>query len=165
MQETATRVADPRLRRALGYPYATPTASFTLVGGAAAPFDPALRAGRVPVIGYGSNQSPERLRQKYGTDHAPIPVQRARLADHDVVYSAHLSAYGALPAALRRAPGTAVAVAVTWLDAGQLVVMHASEAYNYVYAELTGAHLALDDGTVLDRACVYLGKRGHFAPD
>ena len=49
--------------------------------------------------------------------------------------------------------------------ADQLVVMHASEAHNYVYAALTGAHLALDDGTVLDSAHVYLGKRGHFAVD
>lgn len=154
-----------KLMRALDYPYAIPDASFTLVGGAAAPFAPALRRGRVPVIGYGSNQSPDRLRQKYGTDHTPIPVQRARLADHDVVYSAHLSVYGALPAALRRASGTSVAVAVTWLDADQLVVMHASEAHNYVYAALTGVHLALDDGTVLDSAHAYLGKRGNFAVD
>ena len=111
---------DPVLQRAAGYPYDITETSFTFVGGAAAPFDPTLTEGRYPVIGYGSNQSPQRLRQKYGTDHSPIPVQRGRLADHDVVYSAHFSSYGSLPAALRQVDGTAVSVAVNWLDDAQL---------------------------------------------
>ena len=57
---------DPVLARAAGYPYGITEASFTLIGGDAHPFDPALTAGRTPVIGYGSNQSPEQLRRKYG---------------------------------------------------------------------------------------------------
>ena len=77
---------DPVLQRAAGYPYDITQTSFTFVDGEAAPFDPALTRGRYPVIGYGSNQSPQRLRQKYGAIHLPIPVQRGRLADHDVVH-------------------------------------------------------------------------------
>ncbi len=156
---------DPILRRAAGYPYDVTPASFTLREGRAAPFEPALTRGRHPVIAYGSNQSPERLRQKYGERHAPIPVERARLADHDVVYSAHFATYGAVPAALRHVPGTTVAVAVAWLDDAQLEAMHPTEWDNYHYARLTGLSLALQDGGTLDEAYAYLSFRGHVARD
>lgn len=154
---------DPTLQRAAGYPYDITEASFTFVDGAAAPFDTALTEGRHPVIGYGSNQSPQRLRQKYGTTHTPIPVQRGRLADHDVVYSAHFSTYGSLPAALRHVDGTVVSVAVNWLDDEQLVAMHKTEWDNYHYARLTGISLQLAEGDVLREAYAYLSFRGHVA--
>jgi len=126
---------------------------------------PALTEGRTPVIGYGSNQSPEQLRRKYGANVSPIPVQRAWLDDHDVVYAAHFASYGSLPAALRHTPGTRVAVAVNWLDNAQLAVMHPTEQQNYHYARLTGIGLHLAEGGTLDSACVYLGFRGHVARD
>lgn len=157
--------SDPVLARAAGYPYAITEASFTLVGGEARPFEASLTAGRTPVIGYGSNQSPEQLRRKYGANRSPIPVQRAWLDDHDVVYSAHFASYGSLPAALRHAPGTRVAVAVNWLDDDQLAVMHPTEQQNYHYARLTGIALHLAEGTRLDSAHAYLGFRGHVARD
>lgn len=154
---------DPVLARAAGYPYAITEHSFTLVGGEARPFDRSLTNGRTPVIGYGSNQSPEQLRRKYGANQSPIPVQRAWLDDHDVVYSAHFASYGSLPAALRHAPGTRVAVAVNWLDDDQLAVMHPTEQQNYHYARLDGISLHLAEGGVLDAAHAYLGFRGHVA--
>lgn len=156
---------DPVLARAAGYPYGITAASFTLIGGEAQPFDPALTAGRTPVIGYGSNQSPEQLRRKYGANRSPIPVQRAWLDDHDVVYAAHFASYGSLPAALRHAPGTRVAVAVNWLDDDQLATMHPTEQQNYHFARLTGVGLRLADGGALDSAYVYLSFRGHVARD
>ena len=156
---------DPVLARAAGYPYGITAASFTLIGGEARPFDAALTHGRTPVIGYGSNQSPEQLRRKYGVNVSPIPVQRAWLDDHDVVYSAHFASYGSLPAALRHAPGTRVAVAVNWLDDAQLAVMHPTEQQNYHYARLNGIALHTAEGETLDSACVYLGFRGHVARD
>lgn len=156
---------DPVLQRAAGYPYDITPTSFTFVDGEAAPFDPALTTGRYPVIGYGSNQSPQRLRQKYGTAHAPIPVQRGRLADHDVVYSAHFSSYGSLPAALRQVAGTTVSVAVNWLDDAQLAAMHPTESDNYHYARLTGISLQLAEGGELGEAYAYLSFRGHVARD
>lgn len=152
---------DPVLIRAVGYPYDITAHSFTFIAGAEAPFDPALRAGRRPVIGYGSNQSPLRLRQKYGTDHQPIPVQRAWLSDHDVVYSAHFSSYGSLPAALRHVPETRVAVAVNWLSDAELEIMHPTEIDSYDFAHLDNLNLELDDGSRLDRAYAYLSFRGH----
>ena len=117
------------------------------------------------MIGYGSNQSPLRLRQKYGTDHAPIPVQRAWLDDHDVVFSAHFSSYGSLPAALRHVPGTRVAVAVNWLSDAELAVMHPTEIDSYNFARLEGLTLALDGGDVIDAAWAYLSFRGHVGDD
>jgi hypothetical protein len=156
---------DPVLIRAVGYPYDITAYSFTFIGGGEAPFDPILRAGRRPVIGYGSNQSPLRLRQKYGTKHQPIPVQRAWLSDHDVVYSAHFSSYGSLPAALRYAPGTRVAVAVNWLSDAELEIMHPTETDSYDFAYLDNLDLQLDDGTVLRHAYAYLSFRGHVGAD
>lgn len=154
-------LADPLLANAVGYPYDITRHSFTFVAGQEAPFDARLTEGRRPVVGYGSNQSPLRLRQKYGTDHAPIPVQRAWLADHDVVFSAHFSSYGSLPAALRHVPGTRVAVAVNWLSDVELAVMHPTEIDNYHFAHMRGLELELDDGRVLNTAFAYLSFRGH----
>jgi hypothetical protein len=153
--------SDPVLIRAAGYPYDITAHSFTFVAGTEAPFDPRLREGRHPVIGYGSNQSPLRLRQKYGTDHAPIPVQRAWLDDHDVVYSAHFSSYGSLPAALRHVSGTRVAVAVNWLSDIELAVMHPTEIDSYHFSKLVNLKLDLDGGETLDTAFAYLSFRGH----
>ncbi len=152
---------DPALIRAVGYPYDIAAHSFTFMDGAAAAFDKAHTTGRRPVIGYGSNQSPLRLRQKYGTDHAPIPVQRAWLDDHDVVYSAHFSSYGSLPAALRHMPGTRVAVAVNWLSDAELEVMHPTEIDSYNFARLEDLTLNLDGGETIDVAWAYLSFRGH----
>lgn len=119
------------------------------------------------MLGYGSNQSPERLRQKFPESGAVVPVQRAMLAEHDVVFAAHLAVYGSVPASLRHVPGTTVGVAVTWLDQGQLTAMHATEVAtgNYVFARLHGVRVALDDGVVLDEVSVYLGERGHLDVD
>ncbi len=156
---------DPALIRASGYPYDITPTSFTFIEGEATPFDPGLTEGRFPVIGYGSNQSPQRLRQKYGTAHAPIPVQRGQLSDHDVVYSAHFASYGSLPAALRHVEGTSVSVAVNWLDEGQLAVMHGTEWDHYHYAKLTDISLRLAEGETLSEAYVYLCFSGHTVRD
>lgn len=159
--------ADSALAWARRYPYEIPQRAFTLRGDAVAAFDPRERAGRTAVLGYGSNQAPQRLRQKFSESNAVVPVQRATLADHDVVFAAHLAVYGAVPASLRHVAGTTVAVAVTWLDDGQLTAMHETEVAtgNYVFARLHGVHVMLDDGVVLDEVGVYLGERGHLDVD
>ena len=79
-----------RLHRARNYPYDFPAHSFTYRDGALGDFEPALTDNRTPVLAIGSNQSPQRLAQKFGHDASHvIPVQRAQLADFDVVFSAH----------------------------------------------------------------------------
>jgi len=160
--------ADDRsaaLARARDYPYPLPDRSYTWRGGAVEAFDPALTEGRVPVLAVGSNQAPAQLTRKFGLDPAAvIPVQRCTLKDFDVVYSAHISSYGAVPAMLQAAPGVAVTLFVNWLSEEQLPVMHATElgAENYHYGRLDGVELVLEDGGGrMDSVHGYISRRGH----
>ncbi|WP_425406438.1 hypothetical protein [Hwanghaeella sp.] len=156
------------LARARNYPYAFPRRSFVYRNGEEAPFDAALKQGRTPVLAFGSNQSPERLRQKFGNaDGHVIPVERGRLKDFDVVFSAHITSYGAVPAMLQVSEGASVELAVTWLDGHQLEIMHHSEvrAANYFFAALDGVTLHLSDDQVHTTAFAYVGTRGHLEHD
>jgi hypothetical protein len=54
-------------------------------------------------------------------------VTPAWLHDRAVVYSAHFTSYGALPATLHRCPGVCTRLCVTWLTATRLELMHRSE--------------------------------------
>jgi len=152
-----------KLERARGYPYAIPEASYTWRGGAIAAFDAGARADRTPVLAIGSNQSPRQLTRKFG-DCGEIPVQRAQLAGFDIYYSAHITAYGSVPAMLQRAPDTTVTLSVTWLDDRQLGIMHESElrAAKYRYAVIEDIDLALDCGSRLSGIHLYVGVNGHL---
>ena len=164
LMNTGNDVAQ-RLARARGYPYAIPTRSFVWRDGRCEDFDPGLTRGRTPVLAIGSNQAPERLTQKFGHDASHlIPVQRGRLDHFDVVYSAHVTSYGAVPAMLQVSSDSSVAVAVTWLDDAQLEIMHESEvaAANYSFAELEGVQVTLDGGRRERRALAYVSSRGHL---
>ncbi|MDJ0893614.1 MAG: hypothetical protein QNJ92_00615 [Alphaproteobacteria bacterium] len=158
-----------RLRHARAYPFSIPEASYLYANGAARPLAPGEAftdrhyEDRVPVIACGSNRSPERLANKYPEPDAVIPVERARLNDCDVVYSAHITRYGSVPATLARAPGTRVEVSVNWLTEAQLEVMHATEG-SYDYLRLERIELALEgDGgwqRRLDTAFTYWSRQG-----
>ena len=63
------------------------------------------REARTPVLAYGSNAAPEVLSRKLALSDQPVLVVPARLREFDVVYSAHISPYGAVPATLQRSPG------------------------------------------------------------
>lgn len=154
---------DAKLARARSYPYGIPKDSYTWRGGAVAPFDPAARRSRTPVLAVGSNQSPEQLTRKFG-ETGEIPVQRAQLADFDIFYSAHITTYGAVPAMLQHAPGTSVNLSVTWLDERQLELMHETEirAGNYWYGAIGEIDLALDCGIGLREANLYVGVHGQL---
>jgi len=152
---------DP-VAHAKSYPFPAPDHCFVYEAGGWRRLDCAVdRAGRVPVLAAGSNQSPEQLARKYGAiaDIGPIPAQRGRLADFDVVYAAHLASYGSVPATFQHSPGTAVTVFVLWLDERQLARMHQTEG-NYTYDHLSGVRVALDAGGALDEAYAYSSKVG-----
>ena len=154
------------LAAARNYPYEIPASSYVYSKKGLLDFDPALRETRTPVLAIGSNQSPARLAQKFGHDASHvIPVQRAELEDFDVVYSAHISRYGAVPAMLQHAPGARVTIAVTWLDDAQLEIMNESElsAANYSFALLENLVLRLDDGDEVERVHAYVSSRGHLS--
>lgn len=156
---------DALLALARSYPFAAPGGCYLFRAGAPHPLapDPGAFDGRVPVIAHGSNRSPDQLRRKYGRS-AEIPVTRAWLSDYDVVYSAHLTRYGAVAANLQHSPGTRAQVHVTWLDEGQLARMHETELGGeiYVYGRMDGIELALDSGpaATVETAFVYLSTRG-----
>lgn len=162
-----------RLALAKSYPFPTPGSSYLFRGGVARPLasgtsQAALFAARQPVIGHGSNRSPEQLHRKFGAG-AEIPVSRAWLQDYDVVYSAHVTQYGSIAANLQHTPGAVAEVYVTWLTEDQLGRMHDTElgGENYYYGRLNGVSLGLEAGPVagLREVNVYLSTRGCLARD
>lgn len=162
-----------RLALAKGYPFPAPDASFLFRDGShralttAQAYDSGLFAGRTPVIAHGSNRSPEQLARKYGAA-ATIPVTRGWLADYDVVYSAHITQYGAVASTLHYVPGARARISINWLDETQLARMHETEGpSNYQYGEMAGIILDLEAGpaTRLERAWIYFSKNGCLARD
>jgi hypothetical protein len=123
---------------------------------------------RVPVIAHGSNAAPAQLARKFAAlyeqdeEDVVIPVMRARLIDHDVVYAPHFSGYGAMPATLDVSPGTTAEIAVTYLTPDQLALMHKTElsAANYVYGHLDKLILEVEGLDVITSAYVYLTLYG-----
>ena len=149
----------------MSYPYAIPECSFVFdkAGWRPAAIEAALTTGRHPVIACGSNRSPDQLARKYFDFAAvTIPVQRAWLADFDVVYAAHITGYGSISACPMPSPGVRVEVSVTWLSDDLMARMHATEGrgHSYDYARLSGLDLVLEGGGVLDSAFAYIHRGG-----
>jgi hypothetical protein len=169
----ADRVAGPSphrrdeirrwLARARGYPYPAPAQSFLYRDGTAQPLDGARFAGRWPVLAHGSNRAPEQLARKFrhfSGAASEIPVTYVWLAGYDVVYSAHVTAYGAVASTLTRAPGCRVRVALSWLDDAQLARMHETEG-NYAFGRLAGTELAPEAGPSAARTAIYMYLSDH----
>jgi hypothetical protein len=149
------------VERALGYPFATPPRSFALSGKDVVELSAVAvdRRSRSPVLAYGSNASPEVLSRKLGPVAEPLPVVKGVLEGFDVVYSAHVSAYGSVPATLRRSPGTEVPIAVAYPSEEQLRVISATEP-NYRLTTLRPARCRLDTGETLGEVPAYLSRHG-----
>ncbi|HEX3042617.1 MAG TPA: hypothetical protein VHP56_11075 [Solirubrobacterales bacterium] len=138
-------MADPGevaaiLRRALEYPYATPEGSYLYRDGVAHELPAAGPdlAGRTPLLSYGANSAPEALARKLAPQPGvELPVLRAELEGFDVVYSAHVSPYGAVPATLLESPGTTAPVFVLHPTAEQRALLTATEP-NYDLVEVDG---------------------------
>ena len=149
------------VERALGYPYAAPRESFVQSGGRTLPLgavDVDLD-GRIPLLAYGSNAAPEALRRKLAGAAEPVPAIRALLHDFDVVYSAHVSAYGAVPATLWRSAGAELPVFVIHLTDAQLSAIAATEP-NYERERLEGVVCTLEDGTPAGDLTAYVSRHG-----
>ncbi len=136
------------VKRALGYPYSGPDRSyvFTAQGPEALPAGPLKLAGREPLLAYGANAAPEALARKLeALPDVELPVLRATLHDFDVVYSAHISPYGAVPATLSESLGTTVPLFVAYPTAAQRQLLAASEP-NYRLSRLEGISCRLAAG-------------------
>ena len=179
----AHKITDPVLReqieqhpraqeilRAFLYPYDAPDYDFLFADGTvrqmvAGDID-RLTAGRTPVLAVGSNRAPVQLARKFAPPHhheEPVPVTFGWMTDQDIVYSAHMAGYGALPATLASSPGTTVRVAVTWLTPTQLSHMHSTESVpdHYKYCQLDGTKITLDCGLKAGRVGSYQSVAGH----
>lgn len=143
------------------YPYAVPARSFVQRGHQTlSPDDVEIDLGeRATLLAYGSNGSPEVLGRKLALSADPVLVEPAWLHDFDVVYSAHISPYGAVPATLRRSPGTAVRVTVLHLTPEQLRLVSATEP-NYEATVLAGARCELVSGDAKTELAAYLSRHG-----
>jgi hypothetical protein len=155
------------LARAAAYPYAAPLRSFVQLGGATLelpPEGPDL-SGRRPLLAYGSNAAAPVLARKLAAlPDLPLPVLRAELDDFDVVYSAHISPYGAVPSTLQRSPGTTVPVFVAYPTEEQQQLLSATEP-NYELRQLRKLSVRTDPGGELSEAGVYLSRHGCLVLD
>lgn len=128
------------LERALAYPYAAPERSYLYLDGEARelPASGTDLSARTPLLSYGANASPDALARKLAAlPGVEMPVLQVELEGFDVVYSAHVSPYGAVPATLLESPGTTAPVFVIHPTAEQRALLTASEP-NYDLVELNG---------------------------
>src|SRR5689334_20391683 len=154
------------VQRAMSYPYVAPWRPFVQLGHETV--DPSLleidREGRVATLAYGSNAAPEVLARKLALSDQPVLVVPAWLDDLDVVYSAHISPYGAIPATLQRSPGTKVRVHVVYMTKAQVGLVTATEP-NYESTRLEGVLCRTDDGETIDDPSAYLSRHGCLLAD
>ena len=154
------------VERAMRYPYAVPARAFAQLGHRTlSPDDVEVDLEeRTALLAYGSNGSPEVLGRKLALSSDPVLVEPAWLHDFDVVYSAHVSPYGAVPATLQRSPGTAVRVAVLHLTPEQVKLLSATEP-NYEASVLADVRCELSTGAVKSELAVYLSRHGCLLVD
>lgn len=154
--------ANEIVRRALAYPHAAPDRSFLLVGtrALALPAGGPDLAGRTPLLAYGANAAPAALARKLAVlPDQPLPVLRADLAGHDVVYSAHVSFHGAVPANLHESPGTVAPVFVAYPSEQQLAAISITEP-NYELVRTGGIRCKLEGGEEVTEPAVYRSRHG-----
>ncbi len=128
------------LERALAYPYATPDRSYLYVDGEARGLPGAGTdlSARTPLLSYGANAAPDALARKLAPlPGVEMPVMRSELEGFDVVYSAHVSPYGAVPATLLESLGTTAPVFVIYPTEEQRALLAVSEP-NYDLVEIDG---------------------------
>jgi hypothetical protein len=159
------------LKRALTYPYATPERSYLYREGAAEELPEGVDlSGRAPLLSYGANAAPEALALKLAAlPSEPLPVVRSELRGFDVVYSAHVSPYGAVPATLLESPGTVAPVFVLHPTAEQRALLTATELnYDLVTIAEMGAYRSKHGCLELDGSPVALAavrSRGRTLPE
>ena len=155
------------IRLAERYPFARPRRSFVFRSEPSAMLECDWRHTRTPVLAIGANAAPERLAVKFPGAGQVIPVDRAVLHDHAVVYASHFARYGAIPATLHPAPGARTEVFVTWLEARQLAAMHRSEGVGqrYAYIELDRILLEVEGRGEVNAVGAYVSRFGALRVD
>jgi hypothetical protein len=169
----------------LRYPWSRPERSYLLRGGHTTllhELDPAERAGvlashvqpaadRTPLLAFGSNAAPKNLALKLAHHESPadreVLVLAGHLDDLDVVATASVATYGAMPATLAASAGTSVRAAVMLVTATQLTTLTWGEV-PYRIGRLNGARFTVEDGVEgveLGSPLAFVARWGAFAPD
>ena len=117
-----------------------------------------LGVPRLPVLASGSNASPTRLREKFGSDSGQtlIPVVKHQVSDVLPVFSAKFASYGSITATLQYVPGSQSQMFATYLSEPQLLRMHGTEAIGdeYHFARIDNVEIVSESGD-LTRGPVY----------
>ena len=120
----------------------------------------------VAMIAAGSNGSTVQLARKYRERRSarPILIAPAEVTGAVSVYSAHITAYGSVPATMHAAPDAGAALHVLLMPAEELAHMNATEALgvNYVLAA-PEAMQARVETVSFARPLAYVSKRGALA--
>ena len=167
--------------RGLRYPWSRPGRSYLLRDGETVLLDDLAeeeraavlerRAGRAPLLAFGSNAAPKNLTIKLAHHDEPedreVLVLVGELHDLDVVACAAVSVYGAMPATLAASPGTSVNAAVLFVTATQLTTLTWGEM-PYRVGRLRGAPFTVEDGfdgLEVRSPLAFVSRWGAFAPD
>ena len=113
------------------------------------------------LLAYGSNASIAGLSGKLADclDTSVMSVARATLADFEVVYSAHLSSYGAIPATLQYSPGVRTTVWVLVTSPAHCRLLRRTEP-NYHFGQLDDVDLRLELGATLSSVRAVISRHG-----
>ena len=118
------------------------------------------------LLAYGSNASVAGLSRKLadGLPGCLMPVARATLADFEVVYSAHFSSYGAVPATLQHSPGARTNVSLLLTTPIERRLLRGTEP-NYHFGELDAVELRLELGPTLSTVSAVISRHGALTLD
>lgn len=167
---------DADFERALGYPWERPVESFFMQDGSVQLLGPGddltqLDLGddeRFPLIAFGSNGAPGVLSAKLAVldeDSRDVLVLTGELAGFDVVASAHVALYGALPATIVPSPETYSRAGLLMVTAEQFTALTRTE-FNYAVARIDGAAFSSDlEWTAPGAVFAYVSRNGAFTID
>lgn len=118
------------------------------------------------LLAYGSNASLSGLSRKLAGDlhRSLVAVARATLADFEVVYSAHIASYGAIPATLQHSPGARTAVCLLVTTPAHRRILRETEP-NYHLGRLHAVDLHLVLGPRLSSVSAVVSRHGALSID
>lgn len=169
-------IEDGDFERALGYPWERPVESFYMDDGSVQLLGPgddltALDLGeeeRYPLITFGSNGAPGVLSAKLSVleeDARGVLVLTGDLSGYDVVASAHVALYGAMPATIVPSSETVARAGLLLVTAEQFTALTRTE-FNYAVARIDGGAFSADlDWPAPDAVFAYVSRNGAFTID
>lgn len=165
--------SEEAYRFGLTYPWERPAGSYMLGDGETrtiADVDlEAFTADRHPLLAFGANAAPHRLIERFAGFPEPADREVLVLTGHlhgfDVGANVVPVGYGAVPAVLLHAPGTAVRAAVLWLTTRQVETLVFAEL-GYRLGRLDHAQIDVDDADVtIDTVFAFVGRMGALRLD